>query len=254
MFLHVIGSRSDGNAYVLQNGSEALLLEAGLPFKKTLEALDYNLDKVVGCLITHEHKDHAEKVSEYLKNGVRVYASKGTNEGMMERYVEGHHTPEDVPYTKTGAYKQFQLGGFTILPFKTMHSTKEPTGFLIHHPETGNFIFATDTGYISNRFSGLSNIMIEANYDPDILRERYFAGEVTQRRFEHVRSGHMSIETTIDTLRANDITAVMNIVLLHLSEEHADPETFRERVQSATGTRVWVAKPGLKIPFDKSPF
>ena len=38
MKLTVIGSRSDGNAYVLQNADEALLLEAGLPFKKTLEA------------------------------------------------------------------------------------------------------------------------------------------------------------------------------------------------------------------------
>lgn len=254
MFLQVIGSRSDGNAYVLQNESEALLLEAGLPFKKTLEALDYNLEKVVGCLISHEHKDHAERVSEYLQNGVRVYASRGTNEGMKERYVEGFHMPENVPYTGAGDYLVFKLGNFSILPFKTIHSTKEPTGFLIHHPETGNFIFATDTGYLPNRFAGLNNIMIEANYDPELLRDRYFNGAITQRRFEHVRTGHMSIETTIQALQANDTSAVMNIVLLHLSQEHADPESFRERVKRATEARVYVAEPGLKIPFNKSPF
>ena len=254
MELQVIGSRSDGNAYVLQNDREALLLEAGLPFKKTLEALDYKLDKVVGCLISHDHKDHAEKVTEYLNNGIRVFASRGTNEGLLEKYIQGRRRPEDVPYTAEGDYAQFALGGFRIIPFATIHSTKEPTGFFIHHPETGSFIFATDTGYLPRRFAGLSNIMIEANYDPETLRERYFAGEVTQRQLNHVRQGHMSIETTIEALQANDTTRVMNIVLLHLSQENADPEDFQERVHAATGLPVYIAEPGLRIPFNKAPF
>lgn len=39
MELTVLGSSSEGNAYVLQNAGEALLLEAGIPFKKVLAAL-----------------------------------------------------------------------------------------------------------------------------------------------------------------------------------------------------------------------
>ena len=72
MKLNVIGSRSDGNAYVLQNAGEALLLEAGLPFKKTLEVINYELGNVVGCLVSHEHQDHANHVAVLHLGGVAV--------------------------------------------------------------------------------------------------------------------------------------------------------------------------------------
>ena len=80
MELTVLGSSSEGNAYVLQNAGEALLLEAGIPFKKVLAALGNNVKKIVGCLITHEHGDHAGRINEVLNYVVPVYASKGTIE------------------------------------------------------------------------------------------------------------------------------------------------------------------------------
>lgn len=254
MKLTVIGSSSDGNAYVLHNAGEALLLECGLPFAKTLEALDYQLNKVVGCLVSHEHKDHAEYVSDYLGNGVRVFASRGTTRGMIEKHCKCAKRPQEVPYNEDGGFAQFTLGGFTILPFNTVHSTAEPTGFYIYHPETGAMLFATDTAYLPRPFAGLSNVMIEANYDRDRLDARYWNGDISQRRYSHVRNGHMSIETTIDALQANDLSRVNNIVLLHLSKEHADPDEFKQRVEMATGKTVCVAKPRLEIEFNATPF
>lgn len=256
MKLNVIGSRSDGNAYVLQNAGEALLLEAGLPFKKTLEALDYRLDKVVGCLVSHEHLDHAKHVSEYLENGVRVIASRGTTQGMIERWIPKQvaRTPEVVPYNEDGTFAQFALGHFSIVPFDTIHSTTEPTGFYIHHPEMGTIAFATDTGYLPRPFAGLNNLMIEANYDLDQLQKRYMAGRISEKRYNHVLEGHMCIDTTIQALQANDLTKVNNIILLHLSQDHADPEDFQRRVHEATGKTVYVAQPGLEIRFNATPF
>ena len=58
MELRVVASGSEGNAYVLQNEGEALLLEAGVSFKKVLPALNYDVSKVQGVLISHEHGDH----------------------------------------------------------------------------------------------------------------------------------------------------------------------------------------------------
>lgn len=255
MKLTIIGSRSDGNAYVLQNAGEALLLEAGLPFNKTLEALDYRIDKVVGCLVSHEHQDHANHVAEYLDNGIRVLASQGTTKGMIERWIPKKvmHAPEVLPY-EDGTYAQFALGGFTVVPFDTIHSTEEPTGFYIHHADIGTMMFATDTGYLPRPFAGLNNLMIEANYDSEILEERYLAGKITERRFNHTLQGHMCIDTTIEALRANDLSRVNNIILLHLSAEHADPKRFQAMVRQATGKTVYVAEPGLEIEFNKTPF
>lgn len=256
MKLTVIGSRSDGNAYVLQNKSEALLLEAGLPFKKTLEALDYQLEKVVGCLVSHEHQDHAMHIAEYLNNGVRVLASRGTTEAMQERWLQKKvmRTPEIVPYTTDGSFAQFHLGGFTIVPFETIHDTKEPTGFYIHHAEIGSMVFATDTGYLPRPFAGLNNLMIEANYDPEVLLQRRWSGKLSKDRYEHTLQGHMSIDTTLEALRANDLSRVNNIILLHLSADNADPERFKEAVHQATGKTVYVASPGLEIDFNATPF
>ena len=96
--------------------------------------------------------------------------------------------------------------------------------------------------------------MIEANYAPEVLQERYLAGKITERRYNHTLQGHMSIDTTIEALRANDLSRVNNIILLHLSEDHADPERFRELVYQATGKTVYVAQPGMEIEFNATPF
>lgn len=55
MLLKVIGSGSKGNSYVLESENEALILDAGCRIKDVLKAIDYNVSKTCGVLITHEH-------------------------------------------------------------------------------------------------------------------------------------------------------------------------------------------------------
>ena len=59
MKLKVLGSNSLGNCYILENKDEALIIEAGIKFAKVKESLNYNISKIVGCLVSHEHNDHA---------------------------------------------------------------------------------------------------------------------------------------------------------------------------------------------------
>lgn len=52
--LHVTGSNSFGNGYILDCDGEILLVEAGTSFKrKTLPAINWEGGKVVGCLVSH---------------------------------------------------------------------------------------------------------------------------------------------------------------------------------------------------------
>ena len=74
MELKVLGSSSNGNCYILDNGKEALLLEAGVRFQEVKKALGYNLRKVVGCLITHRHNDHAKYIKAMVDNGFHTLA------------------------------------------------------------------------------------------------------------------------------------------------------------------------------------
>lgn len=51
--LRVIGSSSRGNSYAIICKDETLLLECGVRFKETLDAINYEIEKVVGVLCSH---------------------------------------------------------------------------------------------------------------------------------------------------------------------------------------------------------
>lgn len=54
--LTTIGSGSSGNAYCLDVNGERLLIEVGLPWKQILKALNFNLEDVRACLVSHAHR------------------------------------------------------------------------------------------------------------------------------------------------------------------------------------------------------
>lgn len=55
MEIKVISSGSSGNAYIVGDDKEQLIIEAGMPFRKVEEALNFNLSGARGVLISHEH-------------------------------------------------------------------------------------------------------------------------------------------------------------------------------------------------------
>lgn len=56
MFMRVISSGSqNGNCYALSSDDEILLLDCGCNYKKILRGIDFQISKVVGCILSHEH-------------------------------------------------------------------------------------------------------------------------------------------------------------------------------------------------------
>lgn len=246
MQLKVLGSSSHGNSYLLENDREALMLEAGVKFAEVKRALGYNITKVVGCLITHEHKDHAGHINEVLNATIPVYASAGTIE---KTKIEGDRLP-----TVCEAGNLLTLGGFRIIPFGTMHDSAEPLGFFINHEETGNILFATDTYYLPCTFAGLNNVLIECNYRLDILDANIEAGRLPAVVRNRTIKSHLSYDHCVQALQANDLKAVNNIVLIHLSDGNSNAEQFRQGIKEATGKTVHIADAGLIMNFNKTPF
>ena len=243
MDLKVIGSGSKGNAYLLENGQEALLIECGVNFKDIRIALNFDLSKLSGCIITHEHKDHSKSINELLSAGVNVWATKGTHEACEtlnhhRAYILKYHVPAPI-------------GNFRVSPFDVGHDANEPCGFLINHEQTGNVLFLTDLIYSKYTFKNLNNIIIEANYDPKIAKRKLGDKEFLRNR---IINFHMSIDTCIDQLKANDLSSVNNIVLIHLSDSNSNEDDFKRRVENATGKTITVADKGIEIKFNKTPF
>ena len=248
MELSILGSSSFGNCYIIQNETEALVIECGVSFKEVKKALDFNISKVVGAIVTHEHLDHAKCVNDFLEARINVFMSAGTNSALCSKFKASF-----LPFLIEPGIK-FKIGNFTVLPFKVKHDAKEPLGFLINHSETGNVLFATDTYYLPYRFENLNNILIEANYSTDILKRNIEAGRIPAMLRDRTLQSHMSYETCKEALLANDLSKVNNIILIHLSNGNSDEAHFKRDLHEATGKTIHIADSGMKLSFNKTPF
>lgn len=249
MRLKIINSGSEGNAYILENDEEALLIECGVHIYDIKKALDFQTSKVVACILTHEHGDHAKSIKEVMAAGIDVYATKGTFEACG---VQDNHR---AIVTKSGG--QFAVGGFKVKAFDVKHDVREPVGFIINHEETGNILFLTDTYMCEYQFHavGLHNIIIEANYCQKVIQRRLAAGEEPGFLRDRIITSHMSLENCKGLLAANDLSKVNNIVLIHLSNRNSDANRFQQEVEGLTGKVTHIAQPGLVIEnFHKQPF
>lgn len=219
-------SSSKGNCYLLDDGETKLLLECGIPINKIKQALDFKLSSVAGCFISHEHSDHSKAVLELMQSGIDCYMS-GRTASAMGTY--GHRV------NQVTAGNQFKIGTWNILPFETIHDAAEPLGFLLQSGKN-KVLFATDSAYIKPIFKGLTHIMIECNYNIELLRQN-----VDHARYKRTLQTHMGLGTCLSFLAANDLSAVKEIHLLHGSDTNSDAEQCKKAVQAATGKRVVVA-------------
>lgn len=241
MKLHVIGSSSAGNAYLLDAGNELLLVECGVPFVDIQKAANFALSAIKGVIVSHEHGDHAKSLQKCQEHRIPVYASRGT---LSATGVRGN-IMENL-----GMYR---IGGFLVRPFKVVHDAKEPFGFLIHHADMGLMVFATDTAYLPFKVNDMNHIMIEANYTKSILDERVQSGKILPVVRDRIKKSHMSLETCLETLAANDLSGVSNIILIHLSDDNSNADAFRVAVAEQTAKTTTIAMPGTVIDLSIKP-
>ena len=230
--ISALASGSKGNCYRVTDSRTPLLIECGIPFKEIQKGLDFKTSEIKGCLITHEHKDHCKAVEDTMRAGIDCYMSQGTAEALG---IEGHRG------NIVKAKQAFNLETWTILPFDTKHDAKEPLGFLLANQEGDKLLYATDTYYIRYKFQGLTHIMVEANYSMDILSANVEAGLVEPALKSRILKSHFSLENVKEFLKANDLSKVQEIWLLHLSDGNSDAERFKREIQELTGKVVYIA-------------
>ncbi|MGJ9384283.1 MBL fold metallo-hydrolase [Salipaludibacillus sp. CF4.18] len=229
--IKTLASGSKGNCYHVTDGSTSLLLEAGIPFKNIRRKLDFQTSDIEGCLITHEHLDHCKAVSDVMRAGIDVYISEGTTKQIE---ATGHRI-------KTIKSKEsFKIGTWTIMPFDVEHDVSEPLGFLLVNQAGEKLLFATDTYYIRYKFKGLTHLLLECNYSMDILNEKIAEGSLDSFRKKRLIRSHFSLENVKEFLKANDLSKVQEIHLLHLSDSNSDEGRFKREIQELTGKLVIV--------------
>ena len=101
------------------------------------------LSDLAGCLVSHEHMDHAKAVKDLLSVGVDCHMSFGTASKLM---VVDHHRVEALT-----AGKQRLIGVWTVLPFALDHDAEQPLGFFIE--QSGERLLLSPTPAMSGTAS-----------------------------------------------------------------------------------------------------
>jgi len=227
-----IASSSKGNCYLIDNGTSRILIECGIPWKQIQVALNFQTSSINGILLSHGHKDHSFAAKDAIKYGVDIYMTYGTHEEI------GTKDSCSVKYVRAKEF--FKVGTFSVMSFDVEHDAKEPLGFLIL---SGNdrLMFLTDTSYCRYKFAGISHLMIECNFSRAILDRNFEKGLVEASRRKRLIESHMSLERVIDFLKANDLSRLREIHLIHLSENNSDEQYFGDEIRKLTGVPVFVA-------------
>ncbi|WP_323714466.1 MBL fold metallo-hydrolase [Mammaliicoccus sciuri] len=202
-----------------------------MKYEKVQKALQYRTRDIAGCLITHEHGDHAKYTNQYLKNGINCYMTKGTKEATE---IQSHRL------YSVKAKQETRIGTWSILPFEIEHDAAEPVGFLLKSTQGYKVLYLTDTKFCKYSFKGLTHLMLEVNYIYEKMQENVQKGFVHQGLANRIMDSHFSLEYALKLLKVNDLTQLQQIHLIHLSNTNSDAQLIKQQVQEASGVPVYI--------------
>ena len=135
-----------------------------------------------------------------------------------------------------------------VYPFVVEHDAEDSLGFVIY-TDMEMILFVNDCKYFAEDLSQqqFDYVFIESNYDGQVIHFAYEAAkeqhnEVDIKRYERILNSHMSIKHTCDQLKKLDLSNCKGIFLMHLSDRHANPNLFKQRVQKQFGKPCFVCR------------
>ena len=241
-----VGSSSSGNSYIIMTESRTVLVDAGLPAKKIIAALEQlgtDPADVDAVLITHEHVDHVKSVRAISRKCCNAffYASRGTVES-TESFC---HVPQErIVLLSAGEIVRIDNDDdMEIAAFPLSHDAAEPLGFSV---KSGGEKVAvvTDTGVVSDEIyaavSDADQLVFEANHDVDMLMFGDYPYPVKVRI--KGEKGHLSNDYAGDVLasilldrKARKAEGPLRIMLAHLSFHNNAPLFARQTVEDTLG-------------------
>ena len=242
-------SGSSGNAIYVGCGDTHILVDAGLSGTKItneLAKIGIHPSQLSAVLVTHEHVDHTQGVGILSrKYHLPIYASEGTWDGMASKIGSVDEkfrcmlTPE----------QDFYMGDMNIMPFSTPHDANQPVGFSFESNGV-RFAIATDLGCIKkgwlNHVGGADAVLLESNYDPDMLKAGSYPYELKRRILG--TKGHLCNDDAGSCALELVNKGARHIILGHLSKENNFPELALRCTEDAL--RAGGVVPGEDVRLD----
>lgn len=220
-----IGSGSSGNCHVITYKDTGILIDAGLTGKAIttgIKQADFDIDKIRGIFITHEHSDHIKGAGIMSRKlNIPIYANLRTWCGMKDKI--GNVKGENMVVFEND--KTYSLGDIKIRPFSIPHDSEDAVGYNIYS-DNQKMSIATDIGYITENIrrnlKGSKLVILESNYDPNMLMMGSYSYALKKRVMSE--GGHLSNEEAASFCTELVEGGTESILLAHLSKENNFPE------------------------------
>ncbi len=240
LYLASLNSGSNGNCYYISNGTESVLIDAGLSCSDTerrMIRLGLPVGSVKAIFITHEHTDHtrgAELLSR--KYRIPVYITGPTYENSRLKLDPALMNP----FT---AGTPVNIGDLRVNPFSKFHDASDPHSFTVSANGLTAGVF-TDIGSVCGQvalhMSHCHAAFLEANYDEQMLESGRYP--VYLKRRIRGMEGHLSNDQALDLFSTHRSPVIQLLVLSHLSAENNHPGLVHEIFsRHANGAKIIVA-------------
>ena len=168
-----LGSGSSGNSFVIHSTGGNILIDAGFSRKeliRRMKEVNVEPESIRAVLLSHEHDDHVKGCRVFCDQfQIPLCASYETLKYLQQRKT--NKLPASIHQFIPGS--KFEICGMTILPFTVQHDAIDPVGFVISG-KNSSIGFASDLGAVNalakTRLSGCDILILESNYDLDMLR------------------------------------------------------------------------------------
>ena len=231
-----LASGSSGNCLVAEASGTVVLVDCGLSLTETerrLARLGLEPSRVGAILVTHEHGDHAGATFEFAAaHRVPVYLTHGTLAALK---AEGK-VLDGVSLVIVNGRQSFFVDGIQLTPFTVPHDAREPVQYVLSDGASKLGVL-TDVGistaHVEQTLSGLDALVLECNYDRDMLWNGGYPRWLKERIAGPF--GHLDNRESERLLGALDRSRLKHVIGAHLSLQNNRPELARAALARAMG-------------------
>jgi phosphoribosyl 1,2-cyclic phosphodiesterase len=230
---------------VAEAGGTRVLIDCGLKLRETerrLARLGLEPAGIRAILVTHEHGDHAGGVFDLAAaHGIAVYLTHGTLASLNSQ----KNIPDKNLKILT-AEEKLTIDGMEVAPFTVPHDAREPVQYVLSDGNARLGVL-TDIGvstpHVEQVLSGLDALVLECNYDHDLLWNGAYPRWLKERIGGPY--GHLDNADSGRLLAALDRSRLKHVIGAHLSQQNNRPDLARAALAGALGCEEdWIGIAG----------